>query len=282
MGTATLGSTSNPGTTHFFFEGSTSTQRFKANNSQTTPEDLYIDSIHIWCGCHNGGSATMTMAVYGTGGSRLGITDVNHTWGTGYGFNHSEFSAGNFLHLSSGQSIVGAVESAGQGLQMAGGGSGTGSFSRSTGSFPTTWSGTTESSEGNLFWYMTYFPTATITSIPTTPQFPGATIDVHGTSFSAGVTAVKVNSLACSSITVISDTHLTAVLPSNAQTGPVEVDTYAGSDTSSGDLIVSGGRVDRSGTLSATTGVHVVKSSVLVPVTRIRQADASLVLQDLH
>lgn len=281
MGTATLGSTSNPGTTHFFYEGSSSTQRFKANASLSTPVDLYIDSVHIWCGCHNGGSAVMTMAVYGTGGSLLGTTDVNHTWGTGYGFNHSEFSAGNFLHLTSGQNIEAAVESTGQGLQMAGGGSGTGSFSRATGSFPSTWSGTTESSEGNLYWYLTYFPAATITSIPGTPQFPGATIDVFGTSFSAGVTAVKVNSLACSSINVISDTHLTCVLPSNATTGPVEVDTYAGNATSGSDLVVSGGRVYHSGVLVPTTSARIYHGGSLVALTSIRLEHSGSLI-DVH
>lgn len=286
MGTQTFGSTSNPGSSHDVWFSSGSGVCFKAQGSDlTTSEEMYVDAIYVWASTHTG-TRQMKHAIYGTGGTRLFQADTFHNFGTSAQWTHSEFSQANYAHLMSGQNIVGAVFCTTD-LTLYGNGSGSGrDMKEHAGTFPNPWSTSNDvSSEGDMAWYLTYFPVAQVTSVPSDPQFPGASVTIVGLSFTAGVIAVKLNGVACTGVSVTDDTHLTCALPANATTGLVEVDTYAGNATSADPITISGGRIDVAGALTNTTGVRVNVGGVLTPVTRIRTAVLSggvLVLEDAH
>lgn len=270
MGTHTLGSTTPGSNTHYVYYNYTGVAVRADTNPATAPGDLYIDEVFVYCRTYSG-SGTLYHGIYKSNGTFMGQAPTTHSWNTTEQWTHSEWPAGSYLFVPSGTQIQGAVlRTASGGIQVpAINNNQAFLFETGVGSFPTSgWS--TKSSWGDLAWYCTYFPKATITSLPSTPQFPGATIDVFGTSFSAGVTSVKLNGVACSSVSVISDTHLTCVLPSNATTGPVQVATNAGTATSAGNLVVSGGRVYNGGTLKNTTAVRIYNGGTLKPATAIR------------
>lgn len=282
MGTQTLGSTTPGSNPHYVFYNSTGVAVRADTNPATTPGDIYVDAIYVYARCYTG-SGTFRHGLYrSSNGAFLGEADTNHSWNTTEQWTHSEFSAGSYLFIASGTGVQGAVlRTSSGGIQVpAINNNQAFLFKTGNSSFPTSgWS--TKSSWGDLAWYATYFPAATITGLPSTPQFPGATIDIFGLSFSAGVTGVTLNGVACSSVSVISDTHLTCVLPANATTGPVQVATNAGTATSAGNLVVSGGRVFNGGTLKSTTAVRIYNGGTLKPVTRIRVYNGGT-LKDAH
>jgi len=283
MGTQRLGSNANGSSSKNIFFDFSGGEVWKAKgNSQTTPSEIYVDQIYVYCGREDSGSSTFKFALYSTGGTLHGQSDINHSYGQGVGWNHGEFSQGNYIHILSGKGIVGAVCNTSSGGIQSDCYNDGGNFDHNDGrnTFPSPWSGTNKV-WGNLPWYCMYFPKATVTSIPSTPQFPGASITVNGISFTAGVTAVKLNGVACSSVSVVNDTTLTCTLPSNASTGPIEVDTYAGTAVSSSNLIVSGGRIVVAGVLTSTTSARIVVAGALTPITSIRTV-VSGVLTDVH
>src|SRR5579885_251454 len=168
MGTKQLGSSSSPGSSHFVFFSSAGVSFKAEGNPQTTPEEMYVDAIYVWAGT-NSGTRQFKHAIYGTGGSLLASADTFHNFGTGAQWTHSEFSS--LAHFLSGQHIVAAVFCT-TNLELYGNGSGSGrSMKEHNGtSFPSPWSTDTDvGSEGDMAWYLTYFPKATITSIPSTP-----------------------------------------------------------------------------------------------------------------
>ena len=75
----------------------------------------------------------------------------------------------------------------------------------------------------------------------------GSTAQILGQGFT-GTTAVTFNGVAAASFNVVSDTFLTAVVPSGATTGPVMVTTPAGTLTSNKNFVVPGTVANRSRT----------------------------------
>ena len=65
----------------------------------------------------------------------------------------------------------------------------------------------------------------------------GTTVTIHGTAFD-GSTAVRFNGSPSSSVTVVSSTTVTAVVPDGAGTGPVSVQTSGGTATSLASFVV--------------------------------------------
>lgn len=279
MGTQTLGNTSSPGTSHFFFESGSSGFSFKADqaNYLQAPGSIYIDKIYFWSGTHDGGSAPFSFALYDRSGNKLAETDVNFSYGTGYGWNHGEFSNTKFYHAASGAQFVAAVYSKGQGLQTAGRGDG-GAFAEHTGDgFPNPFSVTTNvTTEGSAGFYVTYFPAATVTGyklsgVATTIAHVGDRLEIDGLSFSSGVTAIDFNGVAAdlANMNQFSDTGLNINIPAGATTGPVHITTHAGTATGP-TLTIAGARIERSGSLVNTKNIRVVNGGVLKSVVRIR------------
>lgn len=293
MGTQTLGFTQGGASGHFIYEQGTGTI-MKAHSDAASPiaTDIYVDSIHAQVCPESGGTQTIQFALYGTGGTRIGIADTTAAVGA-IGTNgnlpawiQGNFNVGNYLHIPANSALVGAARNTGAGglYMCAYNDSGSFDFVTSSGSFPSPWGGSNKV-WGGMPWYATYFPAATITSVTSTPVFPGQTFTVNGLSFSAGVTAVKVNGVSCSGVSVVNDTQLTATVPAGATTGTVEVDTNAGNATSAGPLTISGGRIYHSGALASAASVRIFHSSALANVQSIRTAknvSGSLVLTDVH
>ncbi len=71
----------------------------------------------------------------------------------------------------------------------------------------------------------------------------GTTVTINGTNFH-DYTSVDFNGVAASSVTFVSDTQLTAVVPSGATTGPVHVVNQNGSGASPSNFIVAQGYVN--------------------------------------
>ncbi len=257
MGTQVLGSTSGPANNNaYVYEAYSDGDIFKANSAATAPVELYIDQVYIYCGSYSG-TQYMQFAVYdagGDGGNLLGGTPNSGPYGVGYGWNHGAFGQGSFVHIASGGKVSAAVYAANN-IQTAGLQNG-GSFWFHNGGWPSPFSGSQITGLGDLAWYVTYFPAASISGLSTSVTPPGSQFTVSGQSFSAGVTAVSVGGVACPSWTVNSDTSLTVTAPSQGVTGQVQVVTYAGTATSSGSLTV--GQVwdnPGSGTVSAPIAV---------------------------
>lgn len=271
MGTKIWGSTTTPnGGTYFL---TPTNAAIKAdNNAVGAAEDGYIDSIYVYCGSHNGGTGSFKFAIYGTGGHMLGSETPALGYGTGYGWNHGSYAAGSYLFLTSGTNFVGAVIASGQALQLKGYNDG-GKFdwwdAGSATDLPSTWPGSPVTTVGNMGWYATYFPTATISSFSPTVGGAGTTVTLTGVSYSAGVTGVSFNGTAASSYSYINDTTVTAVVPTGATSGAITITTNAGNATSASAFTVAGAYVMRSGTWTPTQGVYVMRSSVWTQVTGV-------------
>lgn len=241
MGTKRWGSNATPTGGTFYF--TPSNDAIRATNYITTTEDSYVDAIYVYCGAHDGGNSTMKFGLFGSGGHLINGQESNaHTYGTGYGWNKGDFSAGSFLFVPSGTTFGAAVLAYTQALQLQGYNDG-GTFqwwdAGSATDLPGTWSASgTIGTVGNFGWYVTYFPAARITSIPTSPVTIGQIITVSGQSFSAGVQSVSINGTNCPMFSVVNDTTLSVTVPSGATSGPVVVVTNAGTATSAGNLQV--------------------------------------------
>jgi len=66
---------------------------------------------------------------------------------------------------------------------------------------------------------------------------PGSRVQILGTGLT-GATSVTFNGTPASTFTVVSDTYMTAVVPTGATTGPIQVTTPTGTLTSNGNFIV--------------------------------------------
>jgi hypothetical protein len=296
LGTQTLGYTQSGAAGHFIFEQGAGTtgaiMKAHSDTSNTGSVDIYVDTIHAQVCPESGGTQTIQFAIYGTGGTLIGVATNSASAGA-IGTNgnlpawiQGSFNAGGYLHIPANSNIVGAARNTGTGglYMCAYNDSGSFDFYSSSSGFPSSWGGSNKV-WGGMPWYATYFPAATITSVTSTPVFPGQAFTVNGLSYSAGVLAVKVNGVTCSGVSVVNDTQLTATVPAGATTGTVEVDTNAGNATSSGVLTISGGRIFHSGALVSAASVRVFHSSALVNIQSIRTAknvSGSLVLTDVH
>lgn len=230
MGTRTLGSTSGPANNvQYYYESYSGGDILKGNDGQSTSDTMYVDSIHVYCGSYSG-SQYFQFGIYTTGNHVLGTTGNAGPFGTGYGWNSGTFAPGSYLQIAPNTFIVGAVQ-APNNIQTAGKADG-GSFASSHGStWPNPWNGGTVSGLGNLAWYITYFPAATITSLSASQATQNQSITIYGQSFSAGVNAVQFNGLGAS-FTYVNDTQIVATVPSGATSGPIQVFTNAGTATS--------------------------------------------------
>jgi hypothetical protein len=81
-------------------------------------------------------------------------------------------------------------------------------------------------------------PPPAITGFTPTSGGVGTVVDVSGSRFS-GASAVTFNNVAASQFTVVSDTRITATVPSGATTGRIRVTTAGGTATSSTDFTVT-------------------------------------------
>lgn len=286
MGTKRLGFSAGPANNNqFYWQAYSGGNVLKSDNGYSTSDEMYIDEVDFYCGSHSG-TQWFQFAVYsgtGPGGALLGGTPQSGPYGVGFAFNSGRLSPGSFIHVNPNTTITVAAF-APTNIQTAGMNDGGSFYFNTNQGWTNPYSGTFKS-WGSLAWYVMYFPKATISNVTNTPVFPGQTFDVFGQSFSAGVTAVKLGGQACSGVNVLSDTHLTAVVPTGATTGKVEVDTYAGNATSGSNLTVSGGRIFHSGGLVSAQSVRVAHNSGLVQVSSIRTArmvNGSLVLTDVH
>jgi hypothetical protein len=81
-------------------------------------------------------------------------------------------------------------------------------------------------------------PPPAITGFSPTSGDIGTVVDVSGSGLS-GASAVTFNNVAASQFTVVSDTHITATVPSGATTGRIRVTTAGGTATSATDFTVT-------------------------------------------
>jgi len=81
-------------------------------------------------------------------------------------------------------------------------------------------------------------PAPAITGFNPTSGDVGTVVDVSGSGFS-GASAVTFNNVAASQFTVVSDTRITATVPSGATTGRIRVTTAGGTATSATDFTVT-------------------------------------------
>lgn len=297
-GPHTLGFTANGASGHWFWTSGTGTI-FLAKSTTASPigNDIYVDSINIQIAHEAGANRNLQFALYNSSNVLLGVTDTTVVVATisppANASRHvCTFNANNLLHVAAGTSLRGAVRNTGSGglYVTAYNDSGNFDFLSNSSGFPGTFSGSNKV-WGGLPWYATYWNKCTISSITSTPVFPGQTFDVFGDSFDAGGAGsgggpvVKVNGVTCSGVSVISGSHLTATVPVGATTGPVTVETYAGTGTSGSNLTVSGGRIFHSGALVSASSVRIFHSGSLVNVVSVRTAknvSGSLVLTDVH
>ncbi len=265
MGTKTIGSTSTPSSSEVWDSGA-ATWMSKTTAGMT--EAGYIDKIYVYCGHHNTGNANFVFAVY-DGSSNLVAQTPSGSFGQGVGWNAGTFALNStnnqtsypapggqnnspYLFLWTTYTFHGGVWcsdamnlecfSTGGYYHLSGSSIASGMGSASLNPF---------TPAGDMGWYATYFPCASISSLTSTPVGVGQQFTITGVSFSAGVNSISVNGTACSTWTVNSDTQVTATVPAGATTGPVSVDTKAGKCTSSGNLSIATIRLYRSGWVQA-------------------------------
>lgn len=246
MGTKTLGSTT-ADTTHSATWAFSGGQNIAGNGTLTMPEDGYIDTITVYFGGSGGNVSTYSNLLSSDLASVLASIGPN-TFAS-IGWKTAGFAVGSNYFMPAGTVFHASIACA-SGVTAAFKSSGS-NFAKTGVSTPQPMnSGTTTNqfTSGDLNWYVTYFPKATISSIPSTPVAVGQQFTVKGKSFSAGVTGVTVNGTACPTFTVVDDTTLTVTLASGATSGPVVVTTNAGTATSAQSLQVGSIYIDDSHT----------------------------------
>ncbi len=112
----------------------------------------------------------------------------------------------------------------------------------------------------------------TITSFTPTSEAVGAVVTINGTSFDAGALVVKFGTGTASSLTLVSPTKITAIVPSSATTGKITVETAAGSAQSATDFTVIGSpAVTSFSPTSGAVGVEVaITGTSFVNVTNVK------------
>lgn len=222
-------------------------------------ENGYIDAVYVYARTQNGSAATAKNAIYV--GNTLEKETPLYTLSGSMGWQGQIFGSNGYLYVTAGSQLIGAVWTNTNGLEIyAVNNGGVFEYNQSAVGFPNPWTGTQKTSWGGLGWYCTYFPVATVTGIPATPVAPGQSFTVTGQSFSSGINSVTVNGVACTNVTYISDTQLTATLAPGTSSGHVTVNTNAGSGTSSGTLIVSSAYLIRSGVAREAQGIYLFRS----------------------
>lgn len=228
MGTQILGSQTGGNSVQFYFNSASNTALKGVNNVATTPGDIYVDSIVVFAGTSSGGASLAFCALYTTGNvlvcQTAALTISNVKW-SGQGLSP--------FHITGGVQLLGAILGTNQGIRTWGLNDGGGfAVLGTSGSFPSTWSGgSLQSGLGNLGWYATYFPACTISGISPVHAQEGATVNVFGQSFSAGVNSVTVNGTGAS-FGYVNDGQINVTVPSGATSGAIVVNTNAGSGTS--------------------------------------------------
>jgi|GEM_PF-6427674 len=227
MGTKTFGNTSaQAGDTYYSTANGTS---WASGSTGTAPEEMYIDNIYIYCGSHDGGASSFTFGVF-DGSLNLLSSTGSYSYGTGYGWNHGSLGAGSYCHIASGALFKAGFFATGQGSQIQCDTNTTnGSFyiQLNTSSLGSMGGAMHDTGSGNLQWYVTYFPHATISGLSSSSGTVGQNIAVYGQSFSAGIASVTLSGVGCS-YSVQSDSQLTFTVPAGANSGTLTVTTYAG------------------------------------------------------
>ncbi len=248
MGTQVLGSTTTPSGGTYYINAASAI--IKSNSSATVPAGgIYIDGIYAYCGSYSG-TQSLQFSCYnypGNSGALLfGSSPISY--GTGYSWKSAAIAVASG-YVSGGQLVSVAVYGPNN-IELQGTNFGTGgSFWYHTGSgWPNPFTGGTQiTTVGDMAWYCTYFPPASISGYPTSPVIPGSNFSVSGASFTAGVNSINIGGTACPGWTVNSDSSLTVTAPSSGAQGQLEVVTNAGNAYSSGNMIVGQVWVNRSG-----------------------------------
>lgn len=235
---------------------------------QTLSEDSWIDTVTVYCGSYSGGNSNFTFIVWdATNGNVLGNSSGAASFGVGYGWNGDSLTS--YLALASGRQIRCGFLATGHGSQTHQDG-GHGDYytknQSSVGSL-TGYAVSTQGFAGDLAWQFTYFPRCQIWSVPTTPEPVGATFQITGQSFSAGVTGVTLGGAAVTSYSVDSDGQMTLTVPAGATTGHVVVTSNAGGAITSAGTVQVGpaGWYKQGGTVHRFVGTWNKQGGVLVP-----------------
>lgn len=227
MGTRSFGT--GPGSNSHYFYITGGNTEMKADVAVSAPENMYVDSIYVYCSTQNGSAATAKNALYHSGGT-LETQTALYTLSGGAGWQGQGIGL-PYFYIVSGSPMEGAVWTNTNGLQMYALLDGN-PFDYGFSTFANPWSGgNTKSGWGGLAWYATYFPVCSISSISPTHAQEGATINVYGQSFSAGVNSVTVNGTGAS-WGYVNDGQINVVIPGGATSGAIVVNTNAGSGTS--------------------------------------------------
>lgn len=241
---------------------------FSDDAAYSFPQNGYVDKVHVYAGAQSG-TTTLTAVVYRTTDGAI-LATSSSVGGQGAGHAWVTCPLPSNLRLTSGQSW--AVGIFGTPTNQVGNNTGTGHYWWSAGSSPATRESGIEDQRGfagQLFYYLEYFPDATITSVDAGPFPVGGTFHVHGTSFSSGVSTVKLNGTTCPTFSVDSDTQLTVTVPSGATSGHVQVSTNAGTVTSSGSVTVSQAYGDNGTTWAGGVLVYADNGSAWVSGTTV-------------
>lgn len=247
------------------------------------PQDGWIDKVHVYIG-GNGGAHNFTFGIYrASDGALLATTQAGSvngkqwtslTFNLNSGNNNNGYPSPN-LWLWSGYGYIIAAYGDGAADFGINAGTGTWYWHSGTGIAGNTagWSNDPFGNNGDMYCYIEYFPPTTITSITGTPVSPGDTFDVFGTGFSSGVTDVQVNGTSCSGVSVLSDTHLQATVPSGSG-GQVQVLANAGAITSSASLGVSSGDAS-DGTTYQSAQFYVSDGTTYQAITEVAVSDGT-------
>lgn len=238
MGTKTIGSQTAGSSNWDVWFNYSNISALASGSWSTTTEDTYIDGIRIFCGTTNGSSGNpgglqlAQLGLYTSGGALL-VTTPNLTInGTVQWYGQGTSS---LYHIAPNTQIGGAIHTGGgQGLMIWGVNGGQGSYGINTSvtSLQGGWTNTTSKSGwGNLGWYATYFPAASISNLSASGATEGQSITIYGQSFSAGINSVDFNGTGAS-YTYVNDTQIVATVPNGATSGPIHVNTNAGTATS--------------------------------------------------
>lgn len=232
MGTKTFGTAAGNNSHYFYILGSNT--EMKADVAVSAPEDMYVDSIYVYCSTQNGSAATAKNALYHSGGT-LEVQTALYTLSGSAGWQGQGIVL-PFFFITAGSTMEGAVWTNTNGLQMYALLDGN-PFDYGFSTFANPWSGgNTKSGWGGLAWYAGYYPPVTATP-NVWHATEGTTITLTGRSYSSGVTSVTINGVNQSNLNIQSDTQMTFKIPSGTTTGTLTVNSNAGS-TSPGTFYI--------------------------------------------